>query len=439
LTLRPLSRLARLGALTTQLGAQQLGERVADVFRDEEARKAARERMVTRGAQALASNLGALRGAAMKVGQAVAQAVEGMDVPPEARAALARLHDRADPVPFETIRAQVESELHGGIDTLFRRFDPEPLGTASLGQAHAAELPDGTRVVVKVLHAGVEDAVAADLAALKTVLMAGRALGRDREELDANLAEIRERLLEEVDYRKEAANLERFRRAFAGTDDITIPAPFPGWSTGRVLTMERLDGVPVAPFAASAPPRSRQRAGVALGMAFVKMQYVLRSIHADPHPGNYLFTPDGRIGLLDFGCVRTYDTQFMATYGQAGLHTIRGERDGVMECCMRMGALVRRDEAAEDALWGFCEAIARPFRGGAFTFGGPDDDVQDRLTAVIPRLLASRAIRSPRELVYLHRGLAGLHTVAKQLRPVHDWREVFESHVQICLRDAGRA
>lgn len=435
----PLSRLARLGALTTQLGAQQLGERVADVFRDEEARKAARERLVTRGAQALAANLGSLRGAAMKVGQAVAQAVEGMDVPPEARAALARLHDRADPVPFATIRTQVERELHAGLDTLFRRFDPEPLGTASLGQAHAAELPDGTRVVVKVLHAGVEEAVAADLAALKAVLLAGRAMGRDREELDANLAEIRERLMEEIDYRNEAANLERFRAAFAGDTEIHIPAPFPGWSTGRVLTMERLDGTPIGPFAAVAPRAAKQRAGVALGMAFVKMQYRLRSIHADPHPGNYLFAPDGRVGLLDFGCVRTYDTQFMATYGEAGLYTIRGDREAVIARVMAMGALLRRDAAAEEALWGFCEAIARPFRGGAFTFGGPDDDVQDRLAAVAPRLLASRAIRSPRELVYLHRGLAGLHTVAKQLQPVLDWREVFESHVQICLRDAGRA
>lgn len=202
--------------------------------------------------------------------------------------------------------------------------------------------------------------------------------------------------------------------------------------------MERLDGVPVGPFAATASRAAKQRAGVALGMAFVKMQYVLRSIHADPHPGNYLFAPDGRLGILDFGCVRTYDLQFMATYGEAGLYTIRDDREAVMQRLLTMGALVHRDAAAEDALWGFCEAIARPFRGGVFRFGSVDDDVQDRITAVVARILASRAIRSPRELVFLHRGLAGLHTVAKQLQPELDWRDVFERHVEICRRDAGR-
>jgi predicted unusual protein kinase regulating ubiquinone biosynthesis (AarF/ABC1/UbiB family) len=283
----------------------------------------------------------------------------------------------------------------------------------------------------------VEDAVAADLAALRSVLLAGRALGRDREELDANLSEIRERLHEEVDYRNEAANLARFHAAFAADPDVDVPRPFPGWSTGKVLTMERLDGLPVNAFAATASAAAKQRAGVALGMAFVRMQYVLRSIHADPHPGNYLFRPDGRVGLLDFGCVRTYDLAFMANYGEAGLYTIRGDREAVIERCMRMGALTRRDAEAEEALWGFCQAIAGPFRGGPFTFGGPDDTVQDQLTAVIPKLLRARAVRSPRELVYLHRGLAGLHTVAKQLRPTLDWRVVFEEHVGHCLRDAG--
>jgi predicted unusual protein kinase regulating ubiquinone biosynthesis (AarF/ABC1/UbiB family) len=433
------SRLAKLGTLTTKVGASYLSQRVAGVFQDEESRKAAMERIHATNAERIVGSLGALKGAAMKLGQAVAQAAEGLDLPPEAKAALSRLHDRAEPVPFDVIRARVEAELHGDIGVLYRRFDPEPIGTASLGQAHAAELPDGTPVVVKVLHEGVEASVASDLAALRTMLRAGGALNRPRDEMDAIFAEIRARLDEELDYRREAENLRRFRTFFAGDPEVTIPAVHDGWSTGKVLTMERIEGRPISVFAATAPDAARQRAGLALARSFVRMQYLLRTIHADPHPGNYLFLPDGRIGILDFGCVRTYDLAFMATYGGIGMDALADERESAMKKVLAIGALARRDPAAEDAIWEFITAIGGPFRGGPFTFGGPEDDVQDRIAAVVPRLVSSGATRQPRELIFLHRGLAGLHTLAKQLKVTADWHDMFVEHVTICMNEAKAA
>jgi len=435
----PLSRLARLGTLTTKVGASYLGQRVAGVFQDEEQRKAALEKVHSANAQRIVGQLGALKGAAMKLGQAVAQAAEGLDLPPEAKAALNRLHDKAEPVPFDVIRARVQAELHGDLGTLFRRFDPEPLGTASLGQAHAAELPDGTSVVVKVLHEGVEASVDADLGALRTMLKAGGALNRTRDELDAVFAEIRARLDEELDYHHEAENLKLFRRFFKDDPDVIIPGVHEGWSTAKVLTMERLEGRPISVFAPTAPDAARQRAGLALARSFVRMQYVLRCIHGDPHPGNYLFQPDGRVGILDFGCVRSFELPYIATYGGIGLDALRDDREAAMVKAMRIGALAYRDPGAEDAIWEFIQAIGEPFRGGLFTFGGPEDVVQDRLKAVVPRLLAQPAARNPRELLYLHRGLAGLHTLAKQLKVRADWHDMFVEHVTVCLDEARRA
>lgn len=434
-----LGRLAKLGTLTTKVGSSYLGQRIAGVFQDDESRRAALDRLHAQNAERIAQNLGALKGAAMKLGQAVAQAAEGLDLPPEAKAALGRLHDKAEPVPFPVIRARVEAELGGGLDTLFRRFEEAPVGTASLGQAHAAELPDGTRVVVKVLHAGVEGSVASDLGALRTMLLAGGALNRSKAELDGIFAEIRERLEEELDYRHEAANLQQFRRWFADDPDLTVPRVYEGWSTGKVLTMERLDGRPISVFAPTATAEARQRAGMALARAFVTMQYRLRAMQADAHPGNFLFLPDGRVGLLDFGCVRRFDLEFMATYGEIGLHVLAGDKERAMQACLDIGALAQRDPAAEDAIWDFCLAIGRPFHGGTFTFGGPEDDVQDRIRAVIPRLLAAPAAQQPRPLIFLHRGLAGLHALAKQLRPTADWRSIYLTNVQACLQDRDRA
>jgi predicted unusual protein kinase regulating ubiquinone biosynthesis (AarF/ABC1/UbiB family) len=433
------SRIAQIGSMTTRVGTSYLGQRVAALFQDEGARKASLDKVHTDNATRIVANLGALKGAAMKVGQAVAQVADGLDLPAEARAILGTLHDKAEPVAFASIKARVEAELGGGVDSLFRRFDPEPLGTASLGQAHAAELPDGTQVVVKVLHEGIEGSVESDLGALKRMFVAGRVLRRDREEIDAIFAEISERLEEELDYHKEAANLLEFRRYFADTPGLRIPFVHEGWSTKRVLTMERLPGRPLPVFAATAPDAAKQKAGRILANAFMKMQYVHRSLHADPHPGNYLFTPDGDVGILDFGCVKRFDASWMADYGQVGHLTMLDDREGAMRASLKIGCLTARDPGSEDVLWELCRVIGKPFRGGDFTMGGPDDDVQDLVTSMAPRLLAASKLSSPRELVFLHRALGGTHQILKVLKSRQDFRKLFEKYSGVCFAEQAAA
>lgn len=432
------SRLAKLSAVTTRVGSSYLGNRVASLFQDEETRKQKLDEVHLQNAERIVASLGALKGAAMKVGQAVAQVADGLDLPGEARAVLGRLHDKAEPVPFETIKAQVERELAGDLRDLFPRFEPEPIGTASLGQAHAASLPDGTSVVVKVLHQGIEGSVDADLGALKSMLIAGKVLNRDRDEVEAIFAEIQERLHEELDYRLEARNLTEFQRAFKDWPDLQIPRVFEGWSTERVLTMERLPGRPLPVFVATAPEAAKQRAGRTLANAFMRMEYELRAVHADPHPGNYLFTPDGKVGILDFGCVRRFPTEWMAGYGTIGRATMLDDRETAMAMAFRMGMLKERDAEAEGLLWDLCRAIGKPFRGGEFTLGGPEDDVQDVVTRLVPRLLAVGKVKSPRELVFLHRGLGGTHQILKQLKARADWRELFERWSSVAFADWER-
>lgn len=434
-----LSRLSRIGSMTLGVGASYLGQRVAGLFQDEQTRKQKLDATHLQNAERIVAQLGSLKGAAMKVGQAVAQVADGLNLPPEAREVLSKLHDKAEPIPFETIRRRVESELNGGLDTLFRSFDPAPIGTASLGQAHAATLPDGTPVVVKVLHEGVEGSVAADLAALKSMMVAGRVLNRDRDEVDAIFAEIRERLDEELDYRQEARNLQEFRRYFAGDPDLRIPAVYEGWSTAKVLTMERLPGRPLSVFVATASEAAKQRAGRTVAHAFMRMEYVHRALHADPHPGNYLFTPDGTVGILDFGCVKRFDLDWMYHYGHVGYHTLHGERELAMEHAYRCGCIERRDRAAEDVLWELCCIIGKPFRGGPFMAGGPEDDIQDRVTALMPRVIAQPLIRAPRDMVFLHRGLGGTHQILKQLKANLDFREIFHTYAGVCFEDWRRA
>ncbi|GDX80016.1 ABC transporter [Deltaproteobacteria bacterium] len=431
-------RLAKLGSLTTRVTGSYLGQQLAGLVQSEEKRKEALDRLHIHNAGRIVENLGALKGAAMKVGQAVAQVADSIDMPADARAMLGKLHDKAEPVPWETVKARIELELGGPVESVYKSIDPSPLGTASLGQVHAATLPDGSDVVVKVLHMGVEDAIHSDLSALKNMLIGGRMLRRSKAEIDSWFDEIDARLAEEIDYENEARNLQTFRRALIDDPDVTVPRVHEGWSTRRVLTMERLHGKPLAAFVATGTPEARQRAGVTLGRVFFDLFYGHRMIQADPHPGNFIFAPDGKIGLLDFGCARFFDLEWVAEYGACAIYTRRNQRELMMQHAVKLGALSERDADAEETLWALGRAIGIPFRDGPFLTGGPDDNAHEQIARVMPKVMINNKLRAPKELVFLHRSLGGIYSLNKQLKPMHDWGEVIERAYAKTLRDTGR-
>ena len=431
-------RIAKLGTLTTKVSGSYLGQQLAGIFQGEEAREESMRKTHLANAQRIVGNLGALKGAAMKVGQAVAQVADSLDLPADARAVMSKLHDKAEPVPFEAIKRRIEAELGGRTEELFSSLDPEPLGTASLGQVHAATLKGGSSVVVKVLHEGVEEAVHSDLSALKAMLVGGRFLRRPKEEIDAWFDEIDARLAEEIDYRHEAQNLIHFGRMLADEPDVRVPRVFEGWSSGRVLTMERLHGRPLTQFMATSTAETRQRAGLAVARTFFHLLYWHRACHADPHPGNYLFTPDGQLGLIDFGCVRHFELQWVADYGACAWYTRMGNKEKLAEHARAMGALTRRDPDAEDALWALCRAIGIPFRSGEYTVGGPEDDAHEQIARTMPRIMLNSTVRAPKEVVFLHRALGGIYSINKQLKPCFDWGELLRESYSRCAADAGR-
>jgi predicted unusual protein kinase regulating ubiquinone biosynthesis (AarF/ABC1/UbiB family) len=406
--------------MTTRVSAEYLGGRIAGVLSDAEAREGRLARAHIRNAEKVVETMGRLKGAAMKVGQGLAILAEGADLPPEVAGILARLNDRAPAVPFSQVKGRVEEEI-GPLEENFLSFDETPLGSASLGQAHGAQLKDGTDVVVKVLYRNIERSVGSDLAALRSVLAASRLLQRDKNELDAIFQEIRERLEEELDYEKEAQNLTFFKNALSDMDGVEVPAPIAAYSTKRVLTMERLYGVPLDRFEADGNPEATKRAGQTLMHVFFEMVYRHRALHADPHPGNYLFQPDGTVGLLDFGCVRRFEKEFVAEYARIGRAAVEEDRPIAVELAHGLGVLHGNDPGAEDLFWDFCDVIARPFRGGPYTAGAREDGLQRELKALSPRFLRFPEIRSPPELVYMHRALGGTYAMLRRLKTEADY------------------
>jgi predicted unusual protein kinase regulating ubiquinone biosynthesis (AarF/ABC1/UbiB family) len=425
-----LARVASLGAMTGRVGASYVGRRLRGVVEGAELRERTLKRLHLENAEQVVETVGRLKGAAMKVGQSLAVAASTLDLPDDVQAVLGKLHDSVEPMPFDVIRQDVEASLERSLEDAFAWFSPRPLGTASLAQAHAARLHDGTAVVVKVLHRGIETSVGADVAALKAALVGARLLRRPRDETDAIFDEIRDRLNEELDYLQEAANIAWFARTFGDDPHLRIPRVHPSHSTDRVLCLDHLPGVPIQRFVREAAPEARQRAGRTIGELYYRMVFQHRTLHADPHPGNYLFEPDGRVGLLDFGCVKRFDPYWVADYARTALAALDGDREGCLEGCRACGVLVVDDPRTMDALWRYCEILIGPFRHGRYRAGGPGDELTVPLVESMRPLMSSRSIRFERTLVYLHRALGGNYALLKELEAEEDWGALLRAYAE---------
>ncbi len=220
--------------------------------------------------------------------------------------AMKRLQDRAPRLELSSVLEAVKAELGRPAEEVFERFDPEPIATASIAQVHRALLRDGDAlrdVVVKVQRPGIQQRMLADLSLLRWLSFV---LEGTIEEVSAYspssiVDQFEAALREELDFTHELANLERARANFAGRPDLlVVPEPFPAASSGRVLTMERLEGKKIT-LAAADPGCDREALVGRVIDATYKQVFEDGFFHGDPHPGNILVLPDGRIGMIDYG------------------------------------------------------------------------------------------------------------------------------------------
>jgi ubiquinone biosynthesis protein len=262
-------------------------------------------------------------------------------VPPAYVAELAKLQTGAPPVPTAAIVAAVEQELGRPVEQLFAAFDQEPLASASIGQAHAATLHDGTAVVVKVRRPGAPEQVNLDLEVLEVLAARASRLSEEARRFDVTgiVAEFDHTLRAELDYRQEARNAERFQRDFADDPGVHIPAVFADLSTSRVLTLERLTGVQVDDLEGldrlGVDRRSVPRRAVDV---IARMVFDHGFFHADPHPGNVLVEPGGRIALLDFGMVGTLDRELRERLADLFVALVRNDANAIATAFLKLCA-----------------------------------------------------------------------------------------------------
>jgi predicted unusual protein kinase regulating ubiquinone biosynthesis (AarF/ABC1/UbiB family) len=248
-----------------------------------------------------------LRGPFMKLVQLFA--IQSGLLPEQYVDTLSPLQDQAPPLPWDEFRPVLVHELGREPEKIFRWVQREPIAAASLGQVYAGMLHDGSQVAIKVQYPGIREAVDRDLDAFRRFLRAQRRFGPRTPltelNLDEMLSDLSDRLREETDYRREAANVELFRRIYRGWDWVHIPRVRFKYSTDRVLTMDLMTGAPLGDvLRAEGVSPEREQLMLRLCRMFDYECYGVGVFHADPHPGNKLIAPDGSIHLLDFGCVK---------------------------------------------------------------------------------------------------------------------------------------
>ncbi|MEA2225763.1 MAG: hypothetical protein QOE67_1045 [Solirubrobacteraceae bacterium] len=303
-------RTATVASLAAGEAVKQFGTRAANVTRGEEASEEAMARRQLETAKQIVAALGTMKGAAMKLGQVMSFLDVGL-VPEQHREEfqreLGKLRDAAPTVSFKQMRKVIEDDLEEPIDEAFASFDEEPIAAASIGQVYRATLHDGRDVAVKVQYPGVAGAVRADLQNLDMIL---RLLKRMTPGLDvkAIAEEIKERIVEELDYELEAQNQRSLARIFAGHPFIVVPDVVSSLSRERVLVGEFVHGVGFEELKARSQAE-RDRLGEIVFRFFLGCLYRHRQFSGDPHPGNFLLQDDGRVAFLDFGLFKRLDTE----------------------------------------------------------------------------------------------------------------------------------
>src|SRR5215210_780252 len=427
-------RSAKLGSVLGVQGARYAGTRAANVARSEETRKERIEDRHLETAMKMVAALGQMKGAAMKLGQ-FASFIDPEFLPDEYREIYqeqrAKLRTDAPAMPWEKVEKVLEEEYLGEpLGELFTDLEPEAFAAASIGQVHRAELLDGRRVAVKIQYPGIAEALEADLRNAGTIVRLARALAPG---LDAKAIaqEIRDRVMEELDYEYEAQNQRTFARAYRGHPFIYVPDVHTRLSRRRVLVTELVDGLGFEEIKALGD-EERSRFGEIVYRGSFGSIYHLQHFNADPHPGNYILMDDGRVAFLDFGMTKKLDGDQIALEQRAVDAATRDDPEGLRDALHELGFLKNPSKLDAERLMAHVKSV-----GGWYMEDGEIEITPRRVMKIIesthdPRseyydLMRRESV--PAEELMGRRMELGVVAVLGQLRARRNWYRIMREWV----------
>nr|WP_307789236.1 AarF/UbiB family protein [Glycomyces salinus] len=422
---RALSRGMKLASLPLGLAGRAtvgLGKRVtglADEILGEQAQK--------RTAEHLFSVLGQLKGGAMKLGQALSifEAALPEHLASPYRQALTKLQNSAPPLPASSVHGVMERQLGEDWRDRFSSFDDQPAAAASIGQVHRAVWSDGREVAVKIQYPGAGDALRSDLRQLARMAPLFKVL-QPNFDVKKLTVELRERLLEELDYELEASTQRQFADAYRGDPQILVPEVV--HAGPEVLVTEWVEGTPIAKIIAEGTPETRDRAGLLLATLHFSAPARAGLLHADPHPGNFALSEDGRLVVYDFGAAARLPDGMPLPVGRLTKLTLEGKAEEVVEGLRHEGFVPPGLEIDAPAMLDFLLPMLEPLGADEFQFS------REWLRKESTRLTAqgseaaklNKQLSFPPSYLLIHRVTMGSIGVLCQLGARARWRDILE-------------
>ena len=403
---------AKTGLKVGKNYAQYLADRVTGRGGDAEER---REALNTQNAEDLFREFSRLRGTALKLAQSMSMDT-GM-LPDEFMDVMAEAQYSVPPMNKALVRKRVRDALGQFPERLFASFEPTAMAAASLGQVHRARLPDGRDVAVKVQYPNVRETIESDLAVARSLFE--RLIGGG--DIDAHFEEVRTRLREETDYLQEADHIDFFAEQY-DQGDIVTPRAVREFTSETVLTMTYVEGRHLDAFLDDDPDQATRDHYGQLLWDFLHEQVASnqRTLHADAHPGNFLFREDGRLGVVDFGCVKTFPQDFRDDMLRLYRARIDDDPDAIEPLLHDLGIL-HEDlaPAVRDEIRAFFDRygslIVEPYRQSPFDFG--DAGFRERLQDCFRAASEMREVVGSPHFIFLNKALVGLLNLLIQLRP----------------------
>ncbi len=420
-------RFIKVGGLVGRVGVSVLGQQAAGLLRDGPTQQLRKGENMVRNAMRIAETLGEMKGAAMKVGQMLSLH-EGL-LPPEVAAVLSVLQKQAPSVPFEVMEGRLRREL-GDIDALFESLEPEAFAAASIGQVHRGVLKDGREVAVKIQYPDIDRMVSADLKNLKVLM--GNLVGLFTDiDFEPIWAEVRERLVEELDYHKEADNIRRMAELHGDSPDILVPTVVPEATTRGVLTMEFLDGIPPAEAVSDRYARElRDQWAVTLFEFTLRGLFEHRFLHADPNIANFAFRDNGQVVVYDYGCMKEIPDAIATGYAGLMDAVIHRRKTAIPGILLEMGVFKEDGAPLPRTMTDpYAELLQDIVKASPpYTFG-EDSSIYDVLYDLgMANWQDATDIRFPQDVVFINRTLGGLFGNLAKFRATGPWRKLLRTY-----------
>lgn len=376
-----------------------------------------REQLNEDNAADIYSSLSKLKGSALKVAQMLSM---DKNILPKAYInQFSQSQYNAPPLSGPLIVQTFRKYYGKSPDTVFDTFNIKCSNAASIGQVHQATL-NGKKLAVKIQYPGVGDSISSDLKLIKP--FAFRLLGMSEKELSIYMNEVEERLLEETDYELEVKRSIEFSKACGQLDNVSFPKYYPDLSSKKTITMDWLEGIHLKEYLQTNPSQEeRNKIGQALWDFYNFQQHELRAVHADPHPGNFLITPDGNLGIIDFGCIKVLPDDFYYPFFSLTSNGFIENEEKTMQAFRELEMILPNDSPKQIEFYykyygQMIALFAKPYSNSTFDFSQKEffEEIYKygEMLAKMPEFKQARGVK---HFIYINRTNFGLYNILNEL------------------------